>query len=179
MKSNSHSAFGRGARSYRFTRSSGQDAAGLLRVVRISRPRTAPCKPICRINRAIVQRAAPDTLAAELPLHLAHAVDAEVRFKHPPDLGGEDQVAPGLPRQLGRVGAPGHVRAVGGSGDRQHTADRLGPKHLPMFIDKGDHRLKGQSSSAWAKYADALRRISLAWRTLRFSRSRALNRSPS
>jgi hypothetical protein len=34
-----------------------------------------------------------DTLAAELPQNLAHAIDAEVRLEHPPDLGGQDQVA--------------------------------------------------------------------------------------
>ena len=39
-----------------------------------------------------------------------------------------------------------------------------------------DHR---RSSSAWAKYADALRRISLAWRSSRTSRSSALIRSRS
>ena len=39
--------------------------------------------------------------------------------------------------------------------------------------------LKGRSSSAWAKYAEALRRISLACRSSRFSRSRALTRSRS
>src|SRR5690606_15433505 len=33
----------------------------------------------------------------------------------------------------------------------------------------------GRSSSAWAKYAEALRRISLACRSSRFSRSRALS----
>jgi hypothetical protein len=31
-----------------------------------------------------------------------------------------------------------------------------------LFVDKRDQRLNGRSSSAIAKYADALRRISLA-----------------
>src|SRR5690554_3150855 len=44
-----------------------------------------------------------------------------------------------------------------------------------MLVDKGDHRFSGRSSSAWAKYAEALRRISLACRSSRFSRSRALS----
>ena len=35
-----------------------------------------------------------------------------------------------------------------------------------MVVDERLHRLKGRSSSAWAKYADALRRISLTWRSL-------------
>ena len=63
----------------RFTRSSGQDAAGSLTVVRTSRPRTTPCRPIRRISRR--DRATGDrrSLPPELPPHLAHAVDAEVR----------------------------------------------------------------------------------------------------
>jgi hypothetical protein len=47
-------------------------------------------------------------------------------------------------------------------GDRQNPADRLDPISIPMLINKGDHRLNGRSSSAWAKYAETLRRISLA-----------------
>src|SRR3546814_7934650 len=48
-----------------------------------------------------------------------------------------------------------------------------------MLINETDHRVNGRSSSAWAKYAEALRRISLAWRNSRFSRSSALRRSAS
>src|SRR3954467_10920838 len=64
--------------------------------------------------------------------------------------------------------------AVGRRGDRQHLADRLDPVGPAVTVDEGNHRLNGRSSSAWAKYADALRRISLAWRSSRFSRSSAL-----
>ena len=46
-----------------------------------------------------------------------------------------------------------------------------------MIVDEGDHRLNRRSSSACAKYADALRRISLAWRSSRISRSSAFSRS--
>ena len=42
-----------------------------------------------------------------------------------------------------------------------------------MIVDERDRGLNRRSSSAWAKYADALRRISLAWRSSRFSRSSA------
>jgi DNA modification methylase len=42
-----------------------------------------------------------------------------------------------------------------------------------VIVDERDHRLNGRSSSAWAKYADALRRISLAWRSSRFSRDQS------
>ncbi len=48
--------------------------------------------------------------------------------------------------------------------DLQFTADRLDPQPPMMGADKRHHRLSRQSSSAIAKYADALRRISLARR---------------
>ena len=48
------------------------------------------------------------------------------------------------------------------AGDRQHFADRLDPMDLMVISDESDHRLNGRSSSACAKYALALRRISLA-----------------
>src|SRR5258707_15096632 len=68
---------------------------------------------------------------------------------------------------------------VSGRGDRQNAADRLDPVDVPMIVDERLHGFDRRSSSAWAKYADALRRISLAWRSSRFSRSSALIRSPS
>jgi hypothetical protein len=42
-----------------------------------------------------------------------------------------------------------------------------------MRVDERHHRFDRRSSPAIAKYADALRRISLAWRSSRFSRSSA------
>jgi len=44
-----------------------------------------------------------------------------------------------------------------------------------VIVDDGDHGFDRRSSSAAAKYADALRRISLAWRSSRFSRSSAFS----
>src|SRR6478609_407599 len=64
---------------------------------------------------------------------------------------------------------------VGRRGDRQHLANRLDPMRLAVIVDERDHGLNRRSSSAWAKYAEALRRISLAWRSSRFSRSKALS----
>src|SRR3954462_11825221 len=65
--------------------------------------------------------------------------------------------------------------AGGRWGNRQHLAERLDPIRATVIIDERDHRLNGRSSSAWAKYADALRRISLACRSSRFSRSSVLS----
>ena len=60
-------------------------------------------------------------------------------------------------------------------GDRQNLADWLDPMRLAMIVDERNHGLNRRSSSAWAKYALALRRISLACRSSRFSRSRAFS----
>src|ERR1700722_14407146 len=64
---------------------------------------------------------------------------------------------------------------IGRQSDRQHPADRLDPTRLAVIVDEGNHGLNRRSSSAWAKYALALRRISLACRSSRFSRSRAFS----
>src|SRR4029453_14655646 len=77
------------------------------------------------------------------------------------------------------MAAPRDLGVVGGRGDRQHLADRLDPVATPVIVDEGDHVLDRRSSSAGAKYAEALRRISLAWRSSRTSRSSALIRSRS
>src|SRR6056297_1107069 len=62
---------------------------------------------------------------------------------------------------------------VGGGGDRQHRADRLDPVRITMRLNEIHHHFDRRSSSAIAKYAEALRRISLAWRSSGFSRSSA------
>ena len=46
-------------------------------------------------------------------------------------------------------------------------------------INEAGHHFAGRSRLAWAKYADALRNISLAWRSCFTSRSRSLIRSRS
>lgn len=79
----------------------------------------------------------------------------------------------------------GRVPVVTGRGGLQDTADRLAPETVTMLIDKCPQDLVRRrkacpSGSAWAKYALARhRRISLAVRSSRFSRSRALMRSRS
>ena len=115
----------------------------------------------------------PDPLPAELPPDLPDAIDAEVRLKDPPDLDHQRRVASGSGRQPAGISAPSGVGVIGRRGDRQHAADRLDPVDGAMLVDEGDHGLDRRSSSAIAKYADALRRISLAWRSSRISRSSA------
>jgi TIR domain len=71
------------------------------------------------------------------------------------------------------------VRVVRRRGDRQDRADRLDPVGVPVLVDEVDHHLGRRSSSAWAKYADALRRISLARFSSRTARSSSFIRSRS
>jgi hypothetical protein len=120
-----------------------------------------------------------DPFAAELAPHLAHAVDAEVVLEDAPDLTAELGVAPGARRDLGRIGTARHVGVIGRRGDRQHPADRLDPVDGTVLVDERDHGLDRRSSSAWAKYALAFLRISLACLSSRFSRSSVLIRSRS
>ncbi len=121
----------------------------------------------------------PDPLPAELSPDLPDAIDAEVRLIHPPDLDHQRCIPPGSRRQPLRISPPSGVGVIRRRGDRQHPADRLDPVDGAMLVNEGDHGLDRRSSSAIAKYADALRRISLAWRSSRFSRSSARMRSCS
>lgn len=68
-----------------------------------------------------------------------------------------------------------HAFMIGRWGDLQGPADRLDPILSTMIINKSSHLRNGRSSSAWAKYAEALRKISLACRSSRFSRSSAFS----
>src|SRR5271163_1795875 len=116
----------------------------------------------------------PDCLGIR---NLANAIDAEVLLEYAPDLDLQIRIAADPARQPGGIGPPRDMDMIGRRGDRQDLADRLDPVNLTMIVDEGDHGLNGRSSSAWAKYADALRRISFAWRSSRFSRSSAFRRS--
>src|SRR3546814_11072730 len=77
------------------------------------------------------------------------------------------------------IGTTRGVFMVGGWGDCQFPADRLDTQILAMDVDERPHHLPGRSSSAIAKYADALRKISLARRSSFTSRSSNLGRSRS
>src|SRR5262245_31256019 len=68
---------------------------------------------------------------------------------------------------------------VGCGGDRQLLADWLDPILGSVLVDERHHHFGRRSSSAWAKKAAALRRISLARFNSRFSRSSCLRRSRS
>ena len=175
MKSDTHSVFGAGTRNWRLTWSSGQGAALSLTVVRTGLPRITPASPMTRISRATVQRATATpsrrswrhTLCTRRKRRGSHRTQRLISTWRSP---ASRLRARG---QTGRIGTPGRMLVVGGWGNRQHLADRLDPVRPPVIVNEGDHRLNGRSSSAWAKYALALRKISLAWRSSRFSRSSA------
>jgi hypothetical protein len=114
-------------------------------------------------------------LAPHLPPDFAHAIDMEVLIEYALNLRHQSRIALRSRRQPGRIGTLGGMGVIGGRGDRQYLTDRLDPMPLAVIVDERDHGLYRRSSSAMAKYADALRRISLAWRSSRFSRSSALS----
>ncbi len=109
-------------------------------------------------------------LAVHLPPDLAYPIDAEVLGKDAHHLRLQILIAPGTNREPRWIAPLCDTLTVAGWGNRQNPADRLDPINIPMFVNEGGHRLNGRSSSAWAKYADALRSISLAWRSSRFVR---------
>ena len=71
------------------------------------------------------------------------------------------------------------VTSVARRGNLQSFADRLDPVLAPVRIAKAFQFFKRRSSSAWAKNALAVFRISLARRSSLFSRSSCLSRSSS
>jgi len=81
---------------------------------------------------------------------------------HPSDLLHHHQAPPGTRRGLGRIGTPGGMSVIGRRVDRQHPANWFDTVDLAVIVDEGDHGLNRRSSSAWAKYAIALRSISFA-----------------
>jgi hypothetical protein len=113
----------------------------------------------------------PDAFAVELGPDLRCPVHAEVLGVHPGDVGLELLV----PHHPGR-----HGPALGGPvrrrGELQRGADRLDPEAVPVSVDVGVRR---RPSSSVAKKSDADRRISLARRSSKFSRSSCLSRSRS
>src|SRR5688572_20511251 len=120
-----------------------------------------------------------DAIPSEAPPNLAGSVDLEVIFIHAPHFTRHLSIASKARRHPLRLSLSRLALVVSRWGDRQLRADRLDPILAPMSVDEGDHYFGRRSSSAWAKKAAALRRISLARFNSRFSRSSCLRRSCS
>jgi len=123
-------------------------------------------------------RAAGDRVS--FPLELlpdpAHPVDLPVLSPHAAHPLAQGCV-PSRPRWAARrLAVPGLELVVQRRGDRRDGADRVDPVDRAVGIDEGHHHFARRSSSAWAKYAEAFRRISLARRSSMFLRSSCRSR---
>src|SRR3977135_1734065 len=118
-------------------------------------------------------------LSVQLLPHLACTISAEVLSPHSPNQPRELCIPARTGRHAARLSLPPVVRVVRRGGDRQEFANRLDPVLISMGVDERQHHSPRRSSSAWAKYADALRRISFARRSSPPSRSSSLTRSRS
>ena len=176
-KSATHSSLGRVAWNCRLTRSSGRSGLSSAMVVR----RIPPAYHALQAERAhqALDRAPSDNeiLASELTPDLARAVDVEILFVDAVDLGHQRAITLQPRRQTRWFCLARLVLVVLRQGDRQLGADRLDPILGTMGVDKRHHHFGRRSSSAWAKKADALRKISFARFSSRFSLSSSLSRS--
>src|SRR5215204_1559739 len=84
-----------------------------------------------------------------------HALKTE--FAHQPLDSASGDLKPFAPHLPPHLAHPVNAKVLG-----MDPPDRLDPIIPAMRVDERDHRLNGRSSSARAKYALALRRISLA-----------------
>src|SRR4029079_13795835 len=108
--------------------------------------------------------------APHLCPYLARARDAMVLVPNLTNDGAQHRVTHRSHRAPGGIAIEEFVAKVGRRSDRHSAADRLDSVTLTMIVDEADHHFARRSSSAWAKNADALRRISFARRSSKFSR---------
>lgn len=192
MKSTTHRALGRLTRNSRLTMSSGHGALGIADRGDglLAPPHTCPAHGAHQpFHRALGDHYA---FAPQLVPDLARAVETKAGVMDTLDLCSHLVVALGTSRSPAGIGKTGNMLVVGGRGDRlgfgafprkarrlRFTADRLDTQVLAMGVDERRYQLPWRSRSAIAKYADALRRISLARRSSLTSRSSNLRRSRS
>ena len=79
--------------------------------------------------------------------------------------------------QRARIRLPGLVLADRRRGDRKFLSDRLDPLWTAVRVDERLQVSGRRSGSAWSKYAGAMRRISFARQSSRFSRTSASSRA--
>src|SRR5262249_12317641 len=110
----------------------------------------------------------------ELMPDFVGTIDLQVGLPDPFDLRHQNVIALSAHAAQRRVAPLGRISPVARRGDLQRLADRLDPVRVAMLINEIPHHLQRRSSSAWAKNALANLRISLALRSSRTSRSKAL-----
>src|SRR5690606_22010121 len=137
------------------------------------------CQPQLQHQSLYPAASDPDALPVQLLPDLLRTVDLLVLVPDSHDLDTELLVALRARRASLRLSLLLLLCVVGRRSDRQYIADRLDSVLLTVLVDERHHHFARRSSSACAKYADALRRISLARRSSRFSRSSSLSRSRS
>ena len=115
-------------------------------------------------------------LAAQLPPDLARAIDLLVVVPDALNLPAPLVVAVDPCAPSRGICVAGLVPEVRRRGNRHDGADRLDPVGVAMVIDELHHHLGRRSSSACAKYADALRKISFMRFNSRTSRSNSFVR---
>ena len=120
-----------------------------------------------------------EPFATQLFPDLARPVHLMMLIIHPLNLRAQRIIALCPGRAPRRIDLRRPMAVIRRGGDRQHGADRLNPALIPMVVNEANHHFPRRSSSAWATYADAFRRISFARFSSRTSRSSSLRRSRS
>src|SRR5262249_28808558 len=120
-----------------------------------------------------------EVLVTHLSVYLAVPVHLVMFGPNATNDRAQDRILLGAGRPLRRIPLLHFVAVVRRWGDRQEAADRLDPIGVPMLINEGHHHFGRRSSSACAKNAEALRRISFARFNSRTSRSRSFIRCRS
>src|SRR5450755_4313481 len=128
------------------------------------------------LNRATRHR---DLFAVQLAPGLAGPVDAEVLVPNSLNLLSQHRISPQSRRNALRIPLTRFHLVITRRSDLQLSADRLDSILGTMGVDERHHHFPRRSNSAWAKYADALRKISFARFSSRFSRSKSFIRSGS
>ena len=154
--------------------------------VRLRLCRGHRCPSAHRADEAhLAHQAAPaaarfaQAFAAHLLPDFAWPIHAMVLVVDPTNDRAQHLVAVGPRRASRRIPLLGLVPTVCRRGDRQQHADRLDPMDLAVGIDERHHHVARRLSSAWAQYADALRKISFARFSSRTSRSSSFIRCRS
>src|SRR5487761_2752763 len=115
-------------------------------------------------------------MEVELMPDLVAPVDLHMGLPDPLYLRHQALIAQSACTAQGWVALLRRMAPIPRRGDPQDLADRLDPVGVAMPVDEISQDLNRRSSSAWAKNALASFRISLARRSSRTSRSRALIR---